>query len=162
MDHLKAPVNIMKDKRGSAVMLLGLLFIFGFFLFSLIVLDYMVMKTNMEKAKDAVTAACLAALGELNQEALGYNIIEIDPAAAEATFLTYLESNLQGLSSIVVEEFQVYNQDELPAVCPSGNTLTEPSIHVVVPITLDRPALRGLLGATYNFTIHVDCDNTLE
>lgn len=162
MDHLKVPVNIMKDKRGSAVMLLGLLFIFGFFLFSLIVLDYIVMKTNMEKSKDAVTAACLAGLGELNQEALSYNIIEIDLVAAEATFRSYLEDNLQGISSTVVEEFQVYNRDDLPVICTNGNTLTNSSIHTVVPITLNRTVLRGLLGDNYSFRIHVDCDNTLE
>lgn len=151
----------MKDKRGSAVLLLGILFIFGFFIFSTFIMEFMVLKIEMEKAQDAVTAACLAALGEINQEALGYNIIEIDPDAAEATFLAYLEDNLQ-VPGATVEEFAVYNQADLPAVCPSGNTLSEASIHAVVPITLNRPVLKGLFGSFYNFTIHVDCDNTLE
>jgi len=160
--HSGVHQNIMKDKRGSAVMLLGTLFIFSFFFLSLFVLDFMVLKSKMEKAQDAITAACLAALSELNQEALSYNIIEMDSSAAEAAFLLYLEANLLDVSSAEVEEFQVYNQADLPAVCPSGQQLSEPAIHTIVPITLDRPALRSLLGATYTFRIHVDCDNTLE
>ena len=62
MARLKARVNIMKDKKGSAIMLLGLLFIFSFFLLSLIVLDFMILKTNMDKSKDAVTAPDLTEL----------------------------------------------------------------------------------------------------
>ena len=161
MDHSVAHLNIMNDKRGSAVLLLGTLFIFSFFILSMFVMDYMVLKAQMQKSQDAVTAACLAASGQINQEALSYNVIEIDSAAAEATFLTYLDDNLQ-VTGAMVEEFVVYNQSDLPAVCSSGNTLTKPSVHVIVPITLARPALRGLLGATYNFTIHIDCNNTLE
>jgi len=151
----------MKDKRGSAVLLLGLLFISGFFIFTVFLLEFLVLQAEMEKAQDAVTAACLAALGEINQEALSYNIVEIDPAAAEATFLAYLEDNLQ-VPGASVEEFAVYNQADLPAVCSSGNTLNETSIHAVVPITLNRPVFKGLFGSVYKFTIHVDCNNTLR
>lgn len=164
MGHLKVPANIMKDKSGSAVMLLGLLFIFGLFLFTLITLDYMVLKTNMEKSKDAVTAACLAGLGEINQEALSYNIIELEHASAEATFLTYLEDNIEDISNSppVVEEFIIYNESDLPAVCPGGKTLNYPAIHTVIQITLDRPILSGILGSGYIFRIHYDGISSLE
>ncbi len=145
-------------------MLLGLLFIFSFFLLSMMVLDYMVLKTNMEKAKDAVMASCLAASGEIDQEALSYNVLEIDENEAEATFISYLHDNIQRIcvDLPVIEEFEVYNQDDLPAVCSCGNSLESPAIHTIVRMTLKRPVLGGLLGDNYPFRIHIDSDVVLE
>ena len=65
----KAQANIMKDERGAVPILLGFLFFSCFFGFGLVVLDFMILKANMERCNDAVTAAGLAALGELNEEA---------------------------------------------------------------------------------------------
>ena len=164
MARLNQRANILRDKSGSAVLLLGLLWIFCLFIFSMFILDFMVLKTNMEKSKDAVTAACLAAVGEINREALGYNIIEIDEIAAEATFIEYLNINLEGivLEPPIVEEFVVYNTEDLPATCPAGKIMDEPSIHTLVQLSVSRPALVGLFGGNYTFKIHFDCDNTLE
>ena len=118
----------------------------------------------MDKSKDAVTAACLAGIGEINQEALGYNVLEIDADNAEAAFAAYLQNNIQGIISTlpVIEDFVVYNRGDLPVVCANGNTLNDPSIHTVVKITLKRPVLSGLLGDNYTFKIHLDCNNVLE
>ena len=154
----------MRDKRGSAIMLLGFLFILSFFLFSIIVLDYMILKTNIEESKDAIDAACLAGLERINQEALSYNIIEYDKAAVEATFLSYLHDNITEITSIPpeIEELEVYNREDLPVVCPSGYAFNEPAIHIVIRVNLTRPALSGLLGENYNYRLHLDFGGVLE
>ena len=154
----------MKDKRGSAIMLLGFLFILSFFLFSLIILDHMILKTNMERAKDAIDGALLAGLEKVNQEALSYNVIEFDKAAVQATFTSYLQDNIAGICTAppVIEEFAVYNREDLPTICSRGFTVNEPSVHLVMRVILNRPVLGGLLGENYSFRVHLDFGNSLE
>jgi len=145
-------------------MLLGFLFILSFFLFSLIILDHMMLKTNMEKAKDAIDAALLAGLERVNQEALSYNVIEFDKAAVQATFTSYLQDNMAGIAAAppVIEEFAVYNPEDLPATCSRGCMVNEPSVHLVMRVVLNRPVLGGLFGEKYRFRVHLDFGNALE
>lgn len=122
------------------------------------------LKTNMERAKDAIDAALLAGLEKVNQEALSYNVIEFDKAAIQAAFISYLQDNMEGISAAppVIEEFAVYNPEDLPATCSRGFTVNEPSVHLVMRVVLNRPVLGGLLGENYSFRVHLDFGNSLE
>lgn len=161
MVHSKAPVNIIIDERGSAGGLLAIFIVSVVFIFGLFLMDFALLRTNIGKARNAVTAAGLAALAEINEEALAYNTVEIEAIAAETTFLIYLLENLDGLTDEGIEEFIVYNPSDLPAVCPRGVPINETSIHVVIPVTVDRPILKSIFGDTFSFKIHLDINNVL-
>lgn len=164
MDRSGPPANIISDKQGSAVILLGLLFFFVCFLFGSAVMEYRMLLIFRDKINDALVGAELAAVGTLDKEKMGYGVLELDPASAREVFDAYLLENLGELpaSPPVVEEFVVYNPGDYPSVCPYGAIIQETAVHAVIRVEVARPLFRGLLGETVSFTVHKDSDDILD
>lgn len=164
MGRLSQSANIMKDRRGSAVLLLGLLFFFIIFIFGMYLMEYRILLAQKDKINDALVGAELAALGTVDREKLGYWIFELPENEARTVFEAYFFENLQDVcvGLPVVNEFIVFNHDDVPSVCPSGNIIEEPAVHAVITVTVKRPVLRGLLGDTVEFTLHKDSDDIFD
>jgi len=152
---------IVKDRKGSAVMLAGLLFGIVTFLFGLYILEYRSLLIMYDKIDDSVIGAELAALGTADKERLGYGDIVLPEAGARNVFDVYLATNLEGVAAgpISVQEFIVYNPGDYPAFCPEGDEITETTIHAVVTVPVKRLAFKGLLGETVDITVHRDSDS---
>ncbi|WP_422445310.1 hypothetical protein [Thermoanaerobacterium sp. DL9XJH110] len=161
----------MKDKRGSGSLILGLLFLIPFFVFSVFLIESKYLYTTRAVADDAVVAAGLAALKSNNPYDAAYGEYVLDPSAARITFDEYLKKNMKlddafnplpgsvAAGTVRIDEFRVYNPGDYPATCPWGVSINRTAIHVVVRFQVKRPALTGLFGETVNVTIHRDVDN---
>jgi Flp pilus assembly protein TadG len=161
----------MKDKRGSGTLIFGLLFLIPFMIFTLFLVESRLLYLEKNIVDDAVVAAGLAALSEVNPIDAAYGDYSLNPSEARRIFDEYLKDNLKldnsfnplpgsvAISPVRVEDFRVYNPDDLPAECPSGTVLKNTSIHAVVSLKVRRPALRGLFGDEVDIVVHRDVDN---
>lgn len=160
MALFKPQANIMKDKRGSAL-ILGLLFFFIVLFLGLYVMEFRILLTQKDKANDALTGALLAALGTADKEKVGYEVLELNNDVAKDVFCDYLNRNLGGVNP-VINEFIIYNPGDYPTTCPQGTLIKETSIHAVITVTFKRPVFKGLLGETIELTLHKDSDDIFD
>lgn len=153
--------KVFLDKKGSAVMLAGLLFAVVMFTFAMYILEYKILLTVRDKIDDAIVGAQLAAFGTADKEKLSYGKIVLPETSARNVFEVYLAANLEGIAAgpISVDEFIIYNPGDYPTTCPRGHQITETTIHCVVTVPVKRPVFKGLLGETLNITIHRDSDS---
>lgn len=161
----------MRDKKGSGVLIFGLLFLIPFMTFSMFLIESKLLYTEKSMADDAIVAAGLAALKSNNPYDAAYGEYYLDPAAARNTFNQYLKANMKlddsynplpgsvAAGPVRIDEFQVYNPGDFPTTCPWGVSINRTAIHVVVKFQVKRPALTGLFGKTVNVTIHRYVDN---
>jgi len=161
----------MRDKRGSGSLILGLLFLIPFFIFSVFLVESKYLYTTKAIADDAVVAAGLAALKSTNPYDAAYGEYYLDTSAARDTFNEYLKANMKlddgynplpgsvAAGTVRIDEFRVYDPGDYPTICPWGVPINKTSIHVVVRFQVKRPGLRGLFGSMVNVTIHRDIDN---
>ena len=161
----------MRDKRGSGVIVFGLLFLIPFMIFSMFLIESKLLYTEKSMADDAIVASCLAALKSNNPYDAAYGEYYLEPVAARNTFNKYLKANMKldddynplpgsiANSQVKVEDFRIYNPGDYPTACPRGVLINKTALHVVVRFQIKRPALTGLFGKTVNITIHRDVDN---
>ncbi|WP_227766317.1 hypothetical protein [Zhaonella formicivorans] len=163
----------MSSNRGSATLILGLLFFFICFSFSLFVVESKFLRLKKDLADDAVVAAGLAALKSALSENIAYGEYELDRQLAEETFIRHLannlklDGNLNGLpgsivaGQLVIESLVVYNPEDIAPglTCPSGTPVTETTIHVDLNFRVRRPVLTGLFGEYITVRIHRDVGN---
>ena len=171
MALLNQLVKNMKDKKGSAVLIFGLLFLIPLFMFSFWIIESKLLNTQYNMADDAVVSAGLGALRSTNTVDLAYGEYNLDPDTARETFYDLLRKNMKldyyfrpmpgsiAVGPVFVSEFRVYNPGDYPTECPRGTPINNTSIHVVVKFKVKRPVLRGMFGQTVDMTIHRDVDN---
>lgn len=154
-------LNKLTEKKGSAILLAGVMFAVVVFNFGLYVLEHKALLIQKEKIDDAVIGAQLAALGTADLESLSYGELVIPETNARNVFEVYLMENLGDIPAgpVEIEEFIVYNPGDYPTTCPEGNQITETSIHTVVTVPVERPVFKGVLGGTVDITIHRDSDS---
>jgi len=161
----------MRDDKGVATLIFGLLFLIPFMIFAMFLVESRLLYIQRSMVDDAVVAAGLAALTEVNPIDAAYGEYSLDPTEARETFDKYLKSNLKldnsfyplpgsiAISPVRVEDFRVYNPVDLPTECPSGTALKYTTIHAIVSLKVKRPALVGLFGNEVDIVVHRDVDN---
>jgi len=96
-----------------------------------------------------LTYSALAAYRDVNEEALSVGELRLNIVEAENTFKEFLRSNLKldenlnpiegsiASGQVIINDFVVYNPENLPAVDPLGNYLDDVSIYckITVPLT---------------------------
>lgn len=164
-------VRSMRDNRGTGTLIFGLLFLLPLMTFGMFLVESRILYIERDIADDAVVMAALASLRCVNAIEAAYGEYVLDPVLAREVFEEYLRKNLKLDSSlnpmpgsiasgpVTVEDFRVYNPGGVPAQCPLGTPIERTSVHVVVRIPADRPALRGLFGDRVYIKIHRDVDN---
>ena len=171
MDLCHLLAKNMRDDKGVATLIFGLLFLIPFMIFAMFLVESRLLYIQRSMVDDAVVAAGLAALTEVNPIDAAYGEYSLDPTEARETFDKYLKSNLKldnsfyplpgsiAISPVRVEDFRVYNPVDLPTECPSGTALKYTTIHAVVSLKVERPALKGLFGNEVDIVGHRDVDN---
>ncbi len=161
----------MRDERGSTTLVFGLLVLLPVMVFSMFLIESRLLYMEKSMVDDAVVAAGLAALKCVNSIDAAYGEYVIEPSQARTVFDEYLKKNLKlddnfnplpgsiAATSVIVEDFRVYNPDDVPTECPEGTFVRNSSIHVVVSLKVERPALRGLFGSKTDIVVHRDVDN---
>ena len=171
MDLYRLFQKNMRDKRGSATLIIGLLFLIPFMTFGFWTIESRLLNTQYNMADDAIVAAGLGALKSANPLDLAYGEYKLDPDMARDTFNDLLKKNMKldnsfnplpgsiAISPVKIEEFIIYNPGDYPTECPRGTVIQDTSIHVVVKFKVKRPVLRGMFGKTVDMTVHRDLDN---
>jgi len=130
-------LKFLRDNRASysSTAVIGIKIITLFVIFSILLVDLFlfvltrnVIKTQMDYANRAVYA-------ELDMNRLARRELYIDPVQGQAKFYEYLRDNLDlnasleqvnyryRLLDVRVVDFRIYNESDLPATTPAGQTI---------------------------------------
>lgn len=171
MDLLHLLAKSMKDKKGSGVILLTLLFLIPLFVFSIFLIESRYLYNIKNVADDAVVSSALAALKSADSVDAAYGEYVLDKDAAKDTFYEYLKKNMKlddnmnpmsgsvAAGPVHVDEFIVYNPGDYPTYCPRETLIRNTSIHVIISFKARRPGLTGLFGRYVDIVVHRDVDN---
>lgn len=169
--------KIFSSSRGSAafdIVIFAAVIIFVIFpVFSMVYEKYIIV-TEGQIIKDAIDMANISTYNALNNRALGKDAILFNNEEMMSIYRGLLGKNLKLDGSLtpepgsIAEDTVTINSlvcytEELPAVCPNGNSIKRPSIHslVTVPVrpVLFRQIILELLGKEYvELKVHVDSE----
>lgn len=137
-----------RNHRGTASAIGGVVAaLIGLTLFALAYdLGYLYVRRDF--LKQSLDYSNMAVWRAVDTEALARGQIRVDPVEGYEAFLSHLQRNLKlkadlmpadgsfAAGRVEVTEFHVYNQEDLPAVDPAGNPVTEVSVYseIVVPV----------------------------
>lgn len=151
--------KIIKDERGSgAIAIQSIVTIIFITLLSFVLMNFYYMSTVKAFVKNQQDLANRAVYAAIDETQLAYRIIYIDETKGREIFDYYLRKNLDldslnipgrdlGLvGSVVVKNFEIYNEAELPAITPSGRTVNFISVYSEIEIEM-KPLLFGLFGS---------------
>lgn len=150
-------MRFLHDKRGTATSIMGAVAILTAISVFALVFDLGYLALKQKAIKRGLDYANLAVFREIDQDLLARGVIHINQLPAEDTFRTYLQQNLRLDTSLAplpgsiaagpvsIDEFQVFNTEDLPAVDGLGHPITEVSVYSAITVPV-QPFFIGLFG----------------
>lgn len=160
-EYHKTNLKFINDKKGSAVVIYALLIITILLFGNMAYLNYRLLLAKQDVLNDAVTTSALAQLAVntntgINGVKMAYGEYVIDTDVDP--FINYMNQNInQSIKSWTLNDFEVYQSDQIGQIAPNGEVIKNPSIYVDVSATvtniLGKPVIlnvKKLVDADYH------------
>lgn len=156
------------DRKGTASAVIGMIFVMIAMMLIALVFDTAFIFAKRDAIKQALDYSNMAVYRNLNEEKLAEGILEIDKTTAQDTFQEFLIKNLRLDSSlnplpdslaagpVEVEDFRVFNSEDLPNTDGLGNLVTEVSVYSQIRIPL-KPVFSGIF-TTFSVPVAITTD----
>ncbi|WP_096231504.1 hypothetical protein [Thermoanaerobacterium sp. RBIITD] len=173
-DQSHPSASIIRDKKGSAVLIFALLITIILLLANIAYVNYRVLLAKRDMVDDAITTSALATLNVIDPVQMAYGKIQFDNQAVEDwqsysnPFLSYLEKNLnldQNLNPIDNKSIIKYiNINDVKVYYPgdtmyNGLIAAKPSIYVSMDVVVTNILNKNV---TLNVQKIVDIDYQLN
>lgn len=156
------------DRKGTASAVIGMIFVMIAMMLIALVFDTAFIFAKRDAIKQALDYSNMAVYRNLNEEKLAEGILEIDKTTAQDTFQEFLIKNLRLDSSlnplpdslaagpVEVEDFRVFNSEDLSNTDGLGNLVTEVSVYSQIRVPL-KPVFSGIF-TTFSVPVAITTD----
>lgn len=161
-------MQFWENRKGTASAVIGMIFVMIAMMLIALVFDTAFIFAKRDAIKQALDYSNMAVYRNLNEEKLAEGILEIDKTTAQDTFQEFLIENLRLDSSlnplpdslaagpVEVEDFRVFNSEDLPNTDGLGNLVTEVSVYSQIRIPL-KPVFSGIF-TTFSVPVAITTD----
>lgn len=136
--------KFIKDEKAGAISIAGLYLAIAAAMLIFVFIDLYYLSNVYRYIKNQQDLANRAVYATLDLNQLAERKLYIDETAGKLKFEEYIRKNLQVKSNfyeiiegdIIIKEFEIYNESELPAVTPEGKSINNITVHSKIEVNV--------------------------